>query len=243
MNDKAALIRAFSAIPGLDPLPPSAPLTCEIAAASLVCLLGQQFSVINAYMQMLAGTHKPYMGTIDYADSLLTNRDNSDCRAIAYLYHNSALLSFLNGIDNVKVPALYHQLASTAQIDKEVHALVGELEYGADHLILPAFMSMLQKRHLLIVRAIMLKPTVLFIENPFSSLDRDQVRVFGHYLSGLVKNKNITLITSNANLDFVRSYADQMIYITAANVHVFNHWESFSDYIKDKSAKTFDEMP
>jgi len=231
MKDKAVLIQAFSAIPCLDPLPSSAPLTCEISAASLVCLLGRQFSVINAYMQMLAGANEPYTGSIEYADSLLTNSDNTNCPAIAYLYYNSALLSVLNGIDNVKVPAVYHQLAPATQIDKEVHALVGELEYGANHLILPAFMSTLQKRHLLIVRAIMLKPRILFIENPFSSLDRDQVRVFGHYLSDLVKNKNITVITSNANLDFVRSYADQMIYITAANVQVFTHWETFSDYI------------
>ena len=85
-------------------------------------------------------------------------RDKNNCPAIAYLYHNSALLSVLNGIDNVKVPALYHQLASTTQIDKEVHRLVGEFEYGANHLILPAFMSPLQRQHLLIVRAIMLNP-------------------------------------------------------------------------------------
>jgi ABC-type phosphate/phosphonate transport system ATPase subunit len=77
----------------------------------------------------------------------------------------------------------------------------------------------------------MLNPKILFIENPFSSLDRDQVRVFGQYLSGLVKSKNITVIAGNANLDFVRSYADQMIYITTANTHVFNHWETFSDYL------------
>jgi ABC-type multidrug transport system ATPase subunit len=231
MNDKAALIQAISAIPYSDLRPPSVPLTCEINAASLVCLLGQQFSVINAYMQMLAGTNEPYTGSVNYADSLLNNSDKNDCPAIAYLYHNSALLSVLNGIDNVKVPALYHQLASTTQIDKEVYALVNEFEYGADHLILPAFMSTLQRRHLLIVRAIMLKPKILFIESPFSNLDRDQVRVFGQYLSGLVKNKNITVITSNANLDFVRSYADQVIYITTATVHVFNHWETFSDFI------------
>jgi len=231
MNDKAALIQTISAIPYSDLRPPSVPLTCEINAASLVCLLGQQFSVINVYMQMLAGTNEPYTGSVNYADSLLNNSDKNDCPAIAYLYHNSALLSVLNGIDNVKVPALYHQLASTTQIDKEVYALVSEFEYGADHLILPAFMSTLQRRHLLIVRAIMLKPKILFIESPFSNLDRDQVRVFGQYLSGLVKNKNITVITSNANLDFVRSYADQVIYITTATVHVFNHWETFSDFI------------
>lgn len=231
MNDQVALIQAVSAIPNLDLLPSSASLNCKINAASLVCLLGQQFSVINAYMQMLAGINEPSSGSINYADILLNKGENNDCPAIAYLYHNSALLSVLNGIDNVKVPAIYHQFAANIEIDKEAHALVGELEYGADHLILPAFMSTLQRRHLLIVRAIILKPQVLFIENPFTSLDREQVRVFGKYIASLVKSKNITVITSNANLDFVRSYADQMIYITSKNVHVFNHWETFSDFI------------
>jgi ABC-type multidrug transport system ATPase subunit len=243
MNVETVLIQAVSASPGLGPLTSSAPLTCEINAASLVCLLGQQFSVINAYMQMLAGTNEPYAGSINYADILLNNGTNNDCPVIAYLYYNSALLSVLNGIDNVKVPAIYHQLGSTKEIDKEACTLVGEFEYGANHMILPAFMSTLQRRHLLIVRAIMLKPKILFIENPFLTLDREQVRIFGKYIASLVKSKNITVITSNANLDFVRSYADQMVYITSANVHVFNHWGAFSHYINTRSAKSLDRIP
>ena len=243
MKDKAMLIQAISAVPCFDLLPLKAPLSCEINAASLVCLLGERFSVINVYMQMLAGAIEPYAGAINYLDSLLNNSDKNNCPSIAYLYNNSALLSVLNGIDNVKVPALYHQLESTKQIDKEVDALLGELEYGANHQLLPAFMDTLQKRHLLIVRAIILKPKILCIENPFSGLDREQARIFGGYLSSLVRNKNITVITSNATLDFVRNYADQMIYITSANVHVYNHWETFSHYIKAKSTQAFDEIP
>jgi ABC-type multidrug transport system ATPase subunit len=241
MKDKAVLIQAISAIPYFDLLPLQAPLSCEINAASLVCLLGERYSLTNAYMQMLAGTHEPYAGSINHLDSLLNSCVHSKCPAIAYLYDNSTLLSVLNGIDNVKVPALYHQLESTKQIDKEVDALLGELEYGANHRLLPAFMDTLQKRHLLIVRAIVLKPGILCIENPFSGLDREQARVFGEYLASLVKNKNITVITSNANFSFVQNYADQIIYLTSANVHIFKHWETFFRYVNIQSAQAFDE--
>ncbi len=75
MNDKSALIQAVSAIPCSEPQSTLPPLTCEISAGSLVCLLGQQFSVINNYMQMLAGTIEPYAGSIYYADSLLNPGD------------------------------------------------------------------------------------------------------------------------------------------------------------------------
>lgn len=231
MNGKPTLIEAFSAIPCSEPHTTLAPLTGKICTESLVCLLGQQFSVTNNYMQMLAGTTEPWTGSIHFADSLLTADDNTNCPTIAYIYHNSALLSVLNGIDNVKVPALYHQLASANEIDEQVRALIGELDYGANHSILPAFMSALQKQHLLIVRAIMLKPRILFIENPFSNLDRDQERILGQYLSELVRTKNITLVLSNSNLDFVRTYADQVIYITQVNTPIFNEWHTFSTYI------------
>ena len=204
MNDKAVLIQAISAIPCFDQLPLSVPLSCEINAASLVCLLGEHFSFTNAYMQMVAGTNEPYAGSISYLDSLLNSSVQNQCPQIAYLYNNSALLSVLNGIDNVKAPALYHQLESTKQIDKEVDALLGELEYGANHRLLPAYMDTFQRRHLLIVRAIILKPKILCIENPFSGLDREQAWIFGEYLASLVKNKNITVIISNGDNGIVK---------------------------------------
>ena len=64
MKDKAMLIQAISAVPYFDLLPLKAPLSCEINAASLVCLLGERFSVINVYMQMLAGAIEPCAGVI-----------------------------------------------------------------------------------------------------------------------------------------------------------------------------------
>ena len=78
----------------------------------------------------------------------------------------------------------------------------------------------------------MLDPKVLFIESPFMNLDREQVRIFSKYLVKLVKEKNITVITSNVNLDFVQSYADQIIYLTSADIHVFKEREDFSSYIQ-----------
>jgi len=232
MNKKQVLIQTKSATPINESITSTQPLTCEIENASLVCILGQQVDLLNVYMEMLAGINEPDSGKVQYLDGLIKSNHSS---ALSYIYHNSALLSILNGIDNVKAPALYHQLASIEEIDQQAELFLAELEYDANHKVLPAFMNALQKKHLLIVRAIMLKPKVLFIENPFMDLDREQVRLFGKYLASLVTEKNITVITSNVNLDFVQSYADQVIYLTASELHVFKQRDAFSEYIKNAS--------
>ena len=232
MNEKEILIQAISAIPNNELFTLKQSFTCEISTASLVCLLGQRINILNACMEMLAGVNDPYSGSINYSDDLSKSNSRHDYSTIAYIYHNSTLLSILNGVDNVKAPALYHHISSKNEIDREADILLAELEYKTDHRQLPAFMSTLQKRYLLIVRAVMLKPKVLFIENPFMDLDREQVRIFGKYLAGLVKEKNITLIISNINLDFVQSYADQIIYLTSTDTHVFKQREDFFNHIQ-----------
>ena len=232
MNEKEVLIQVISAIPDNESFTSTQSLTCEISMPGLVCILGQHINILNACMEMLAGIIEPYSGSINYSDDLSKSNSSHNYSAIAYIYHNSTLLSILNGVDNVKAPALYHHIACKNEIDKEADILLAELDYEADHKLLPAFMNTLQKRHLLIVRAIMLKPKVLFIENPFMGLDRKQVRNFGQYLAGLVNEKNITVITSNVNLDFVQSYADQIIYLTSTDTHVFKQREDFFNHIQ-----------
>ena len=96
---------------------------------------------MNAYMEMLAGIYQPYTGAINYAEDLLNKSHNNNCLPIKYIYHNSTLLSILSGIDNIKVPALYHHLGSAEEINRVVDSLLAELDYGFNHKQLPAFME------------------------------------------------------------------------------------------------------
>ncbi len=225
MINSTILIRAENAIPLASRQQDFFPLTHDILANELICFLGARFSVLNLYLQMLAGIHKPYAGEISHFVSHTTHFP-----VIAYLNYNSALLSVLSGIENVKLPALYHQLGSKDDIDLKVAALLAEIDYDANHHLLPAFMSGLQKRHLLIARAIMLEPKILFIENPFAGLELAEATILGDYLATLVKNKHMTVITSNAHLDFVEHHGQKIIYATADKFEFFTQWEHFLLY-------------
>jgi len=229
MNKKETLIQATSAVPKIEATSLTQGLSCEISSASLVCLLGPRINALNSHMEMLAGIIAPDTGSVNYSNNLSTDNNYS---TISYIYHNSTLLSILTGIDNVKAPALYHHFAPVNEIDREAEILLAELNYGADHKILPAFMTALQKKHLLVVRAIFLKPKILFLENPFNDLDKEQVQVFGNYLVQLVKRKNITIVTSNVNSDFAQHHADQIIYLSSTDTHVFEQKQDFCSFLQ-----------
>jgi NitT/TauT family transport system ATP-binding protein len=186
---------------------------------------------------MLAGLIDPHSGLVDYFVENQTTPAHTHFPAIAYLNYNSTLLSVLNGIGNVELPALYHQLGTKQEIEARVLALLNELDYGANHKVLPSYMSMLQKRHLLIARALMLNPQILFIENPFADLELEEAAILGGYLAQLVKNKNIAIITSNANLDFVEHYAEQIIYATDNDFQFFQEWQTFLHYKQQQRLK------
>ncbi len=226
MINLSVLIRAKQALPVAANQQDFFPLSCDILSNQLICFLGARFSVLNIYLQMLAGIHKPYSGDVSH----FVTQCSARFPVIAYLNYNSTLLSVLSGLENVKLPALYHQLDSKEQIDLKAVALLEEMNYGADHSLLPAFMSGLQKRHLLIARAIMLEPKILFIENPFAGLELAEATILGDYLATLVKNKQMTVITSNAHLDFVEHYGQQIIYAAADHFEFFSQWQSFLVY-------------
>ncbi len=226
MTRETLLISANCAIPENKNKPYFPELTYDIHTAQLICFLGARFSVLNQYLQLLAGLNPPEKGEVLF----FLNNVEKHFPYIAYLNYNSRLLSVLNGIENVKLPALYHRLASRQEIERRAELLLNEIDYGANHSVLPAFMSNLQKRHLLIARAMMLNPKVLFIENPFAELELMEASILGDYLATLVNHKQITLIVSNAHLDFVEHYAQRIVYATEQKFEFFNQWQDFFEY-------------
>jgi ABC-type transporter Mla maintaining outer membrane lipid asymmetry ATPase subunit MlaF len=207
------------------------PLSCMITPANQICMVGDHIPIMTCYLHMLAGVDVPCAGEVSFPDRDAGTMDAEQCRhlrrQVAFVARGGPLLSVLNGIDNIKLPAQYHGLGSSAEIDHRVFELIAELEYQADHTVLPAYMTGLQRRHLAIARALILEPKVLFVDDPFAGLDRYARGMIGVYLDFLVKERGLALVTSNANLAFVQENADMIIYCGRKGMLVFDDWESF----------------
>ncbi|NOR68649.1 MAG: hypothetical protein GQ532_02945 [Methylomarinum sp.] len=213
MSKSSTLIQINEAVPS-----ESYPvLNCSIQMASFVCFKTYQRVGLNVYLQMLAKQIAPFSGTIDYAKPL----------SIAYIDEEIQLISTLSGLDNLKLAAKYHQLETMKCIDKRAEQLLKQFNCQRVANKLPAFMSNLEKRLLLIARALMLNPDVLFIEKPFQGLNRYEHNILGDHLISLLSELKITIICSDTTLGFTKKAAQQIIYCDDKVFYDYNQWEHF----------------
>lgn len=224
------LIRCLQAVPctGDDGYPAPA-LDCTIAPATLTCLIGPMRRDNSHYMRMLGGVDPACSGQIRFfgEDGAMLSHTQRRLlhRRCGYVSSGAPLLSILNGIDNVKLPALYHRLATPEEVDERAGELLAALDYEADHAVLPAYMTQLQRRHLMLARALILNPEVLFIEAPFYDVDDYSVGLLQEYLLRLVK-RGLAIVISSDHLDYVRRYADQIIFIGRNRTYTLSDWDA-----------------
>lgn len=231
MSMDEIVIQAESARPCFEGEQPLPPLNCLITPANQICMVGDHIPIMTCYLRMLAGVDAPCSGEVSLPGGDSSTMDAEQRRhlrqLVAFVARGGPLLSVLNGINNVKLPAQYHGLGSAADIEQRTRELIAELEYLADHDVLPAYMTGLQRRHLAIARALILEPKVLFVDDPFEGLDRYARGMIGTYLDFLVQEKGLAVVTSNANLTFVKENADMIIYCGREGMLPFDGWESF----------------
>lgn len=213
MSDSPALIHAHEAIPAL-----SYPaLNCTLYAATFNCFKSHHLAEFNLYLKMLASLNPPLSGGIDYPKPL----------SIAYVDENIQLISALSGLCNLKLAAEYHQLETVECINERAEQLLVQFDCTHINQKLPAFMTHLEKRLLLIARSLMLNPDILFIENPFQGLGMKESNILGDHLISLVNDAKIAVVSSFTTLAFIKKAAQNIIFADDKAFYSYNTWDSF----------------
>ena len=208
----------------------SAPLDLEIGAGLTVLLANDEERLVR-YLQMVAGVIPAARGTVTLQGAAPEGTEYGGRelrRRVGYVTPRAPLLSVLDGVRNVMLPALYHSLATEEQVMPKVQALLEQMGPGYDHHALPAFMPALQQRMLLLARALILEPQLLFIEQPLLGLDnrsRDRLR---DYMVTAVAPRATALVVACNDPGLARE-ADQVVFIGAGQHWRFAGWRALLD--------------
>ena len=224
MSDSPALIHVHDAVPVLSyPV-----LNCSIPKAAFICFKSYQLVGLDVYFKMLAKHTTPVSGTIDYPKPL----------TIAYVDEKIQLISSLSGLNNLKLAAEYHQLDTIDHINERAEQLLAQFNCSHVSQELPAFMTKLEKILLLIARALMPEPDILFIEKPFIGLNMHEHNILGDHLISLVKDMKLTVVSSDTSLAFIKKAAQNIIYCDDKAFYAYTHWDSF----KKRHTELFDAL-
>lgn len=188
----------------------------EIPKGEFVAIVGTSGSGKSTLLNMLAGLEKPTKGEILIGNvhiEKLTEKQLVAFRRekVGFIFQSYNLLNTMNAIENVALPLAFRGVPKKERLKKarEYMELVG-VDKQEKHM--PNQMSGGQQQRVGIARALVVKPQIIFADEPTGNLDSKTTMEVLQLMQKIVREQNQTLVmvTHDNNL---ASYADRRIRI------------------------------
>ena len=118
-------------------------ITCHYAPSRIVCLVGPNGGGKTAYLRTLAAVDPPASGSLALfgSDALDAGAARGLRLRAAFVAEGAPLLSVVNGLINVTLPAMYHHLGSAEETRTKALEILGYLDYPGRQDLLPAYLN------------------------------------------------------------------------------------------------------
>lgn len=183
----------------------------------LIAITGPSGCGKSTLIKIAAGIIQPDSGSalIEGKDifSLPRNAFFQSRREFSFVFQDAALISNLNVYNNVALPLRYHYNLSEDLIDEKVSEILKSFNLEDERFLLPAQLSMGQRKLVGFARGLILEPKLIFFDEPVSGLDVISLGIMTEKLLPLIENPDITIIMVSHNLDFIKSSADYIALI------------------------------
>lgn len=207
------------------------PLSIQADKGEIISIIGPDYTGKSDWLRTIAGLHYPLTGTVYYEGKDIHELDDKEWTRqridYAYVKSDTALLSAASGLANVMLPARYHKIADTDEIESMALKLILELDANQATYKLPAYVRRDQRFKLAVARALIMQPKVLLLDNPFAILDTIATRKFKNMLLGKVRDEALTLILVTYDIEFSLSTANKILFVTAEQVYCFDSVAEF----------------
>src|SRR5439155_12961833 len=134
---------------------------------------------------------------------------------IGYVFQNyrEALFPWLRARDNIEYPLKFMKLAKTER-RRRVDALVARLGVRIDLNRYPYEMSGGQQQLVSIMRALVIDPEVLFLDEPFSALDYEMTLFMRDQLQRIFVETGTTMVLVSHDLEEAVYLADRILLLS-----------------------------
>lgn len=171
-------------------------LNFHVEEGERVAIMGKSGSGKSTLLSLISGIIKPDAGdislnSVSYKD--LQESELNDFRAtnIGFIFQNFHLVSYLNALENVMLPAKVCNIPKPKEKAIELLKSVG-LGHRLDHL--PSQLSGGEKQRVAIARALIHNPKIILADEPSGNLDDETGNAVMDILFELIKKNNTTLI-------------------------------------------------
>ena len=173
----------------------------ELPDKGLVALLGPSGCGKSTILNLVSDITKPTSGTI------------TKPKAIGYMFQKDNLLEWLNILDNVLIGL---KISKKLTLEKKEYAIYLLNKYGLGDFIYsyPNELSGGMRQRVALIRAIILSPEILLLDEAFSALDSQTRLKVSNDIYKIIKELNITTIMVTHDISEAISLADNVLILT-----------------------------
>lgn len=166
-------------------------INCHVKEGEFVSILGQSGSGKSTILNLIAGLDPVYKGEILVANKTpIKAIKNSD---ISMVFQQDLLLPHLNVYENIAF-GLKIKKVPKAEINTRVKEAILEMHLEGKEKHFPNELSGGEKQRVSIGRALVTRPKILLMDEPFSALDFNLREYMQKLIKNLHKKLNITII-------------------------------------------------
>ncbi len=183
----------------------------DVAAGSFVALVGPSGCGKSTLLRLVAGLDRPDAGTLTFSPAL--DRTPGARTSIAYVFQDAHLLPWRSVLDNVALPL---ELAGVPAAERHApaHALLKEVGLGDATSRYPAELSGGMRMRVSLARALVTRPRLLLLDEPFAALDELTRNRLDDQLLALWKELGMTVLFVTHSLSEAAYLAERVLVLS-----------------------------
>ena len=186
-------------------------LDLDIAAGAFVALVGPSGCGKSTLLRLVAGLDRPDAGTLSFSPPLEHSRGTRN--PIAYVFQDAHLLPWRSVLDNVALPL---ELTGVALPERHAaaRALLDEVGLGDATARYPAELSGGMRMRVSLARALVTRPRLLLLDEPFAALDELTRNRLDDQLLALWKELGMTVLFVTHSLSEATYLAERAVVLS-----------------------------
>lgn len=196
-------------------------LNMQVAEGDFVAVLGPSGCGKSTLLHAIAGVVQPQSGIIEVAGQQVGGVRSGKSVPIGYVFQDHRLLPWRTVAQNIAI-VLRAARVPEGEIDERIDRYLGMLHISDYRDTWPLRLSGGQRQRVSIARALAVQPTVILMDEPFSTLDEVTARVMRQQLAELWQESGHTIVFVTHSIREAIFLANRIFILTRGPARVFD---------------------